>query len=57
MWLAEFHACAILLQDFTGTKQKSLKIMKIQIFVTQENAKPDRRCKRIKLDGSQAEDR
>jgi len=38
MWLSKFHTYMTLLQNYADRKQKSYKIMKMQLLATQDKA-------------------
>jgi hypothetical protein len=40
MWLSKFHTFTISSQNYAGSKQKSYKIIRIQMFVRLDKAKP-----------------
>jgi hypothetical protein len=44
-------------QNSAGNKQRSYKIMEVQMFATSEKVKPDTENKRFKLGGDKAYDR
>jgi hypothetical protein len=40
-WLSTFHMYTIIQQNWAGNKQKSYKIMKMNMFAAQDKAEPD----------------
>jgi len=51
-----FRTYIALLQNYGGSKQKSYKIMQMQVFATQGISKVHTEYKRLKLGGGQAYD-
>jgi hypothetical protein len=57
-WLSNFRTYIIIKQNFAGNKQKSYKIIKMQLFATLDKANPDEGNKRgLNFGDGQAYDR